>query len=103
MSAGQRQLCCMARALLKQSRVLVLDEATANLDVATDELIQSTTLRALGDATVLTIAHRLNTILTSDRILVMHAGQVAEFAPPGVLKATPGSIFARLCKAAQHE
>ena len=100
LSAGQRQLCCMARALLRGTRVLVLDEATANLDQATDELIQTTTLRGLGDATVLTIAHRLNTIMACDKVLVMEAGRVAELDAPDALRRTPGSIFGRLCDAA---
>jgi len=103
LSAGQRQLLCMARALLMKAKVLVLDEATANLDMETDALIQSTLHAQLGDATTLTIAHRLNTIMTSDRILVMDAGVVAEMAPPEELKRTPGSLFAKLVQAAEHE
>lgn len=104
LSAGQRQLLCVARALLKRARVLVLDEATANLDMATDDLIQTTLQAQLGDATTLTIAHRLNTIMGSDRVLVMDAGRVAEMAPPQELQRTPGSIFARLVEASRkHE
>ena len=103
LSAGQRQLLCMARALLKRATVLVLDEATANLDLQTDELIQRTLASQLGGATTLTIAHRLNTIMGGDKVLVMDAGVVAEFAPPEELKATKGSIFARLVEASKHE
>jgi len=104
MSAGQRQLACMARALLRCARVLVLDEATANLDAETDDLIQRTTLRAEGlrETTVLTIAHRLNTIMESNRILVMHEGRVHENGSPHELKAREGSMFARLCEAAEN-
>ena len=82
----------------------MLDEATANLDMETDELIQQTTLRGegLASATVLTIAHRLNTIMESDRVLVMDAGRVAELAPPTELRNTPGSIFGRLCDASDN-
>ena len=80
LSAGQRQLLCMARALLKKATVLVLDEATANLDMETDDLIQKTLQSQLGDATTMTIAHRLNTIMGSDKVLVMDAGKVAEYA-----------------------
>ena len=98
MSAGQRQLCCMARALLKQSKVLVLDEATANLDAATDELIQTTTLRALGEATVLTIAHRLNTIMDSNRVMVLDQGNIAEFDSPDNLLDNKETIFYSMAK-----
>jgi len=103
LSAGQRQLLCMARALLKKAQVLVLDEATANLDMETDDLVQRTLMAQLGTATTMTIAHRLNTIMGSDRVLVMDSGQVAEMAPPAELQARSDSIFGRLVKAAQKE
>lgn len=97
-SVGQRQLLCIARALVSQSRVILLDEATAAVDVATDALIQQTIRQQCQSATVLTIAHRLNTILDSDRVLVLQKGQVAEFDSPQVLlqRGAQHSLFAEL-------
>ena len=85
LSSGQRQLLCMARALLRKARVLVLDEATSNVDTASDALIQETVRAAFADCTVLTIAHRLHSILDSDRVLVLEDGRVKEFDTPEAL------------------
>ena len=89
LSVGQRQLLCMARALLKQARLLLMDEATSNVDNATDAVIQATIRSAFAGCTVLTIAHRLHTIIDSDRILVVAAGELVESGNPQELMKLP--------------
>ncbi|KAI6196585.1 Multidrug resistance protein mrp-7 [Aphelenchoides besseyi] len=95
-SVGQRQLVCLARALLRRSKILVLDEATAAVDVATDALIQETIRREFADATIFTIAHRLNTIVDYDRVMVLDAGEIREFDNPRQLLSNPNSLFSAM-------
>ncbi|KFW02660.1 Multidrug resistance-associated protein 7 [Fulmarus glacialis] len=101
-SLGQSQLVCLARALLTRAKVLCIDEATASVDQKTDQLLQQTIRQRFADKTVLTIAHRLNTILDSDRVLVMQAGRVAELDSPTRLSQKDGSLFQRLLHSAQQ-
>ncbi|ETO63934.1 hypothetical protein F444_18435 [Phytophthora nicotianae P1976] len=100
LSVGQRQLICIGRALLKDSKIVVLDEATANVATATDALIQTTIKETFEDKTVLIIAHRINTIMHCDKIAVMDAGRVVEFDSPTALLAQPHSAFTALAGSA---
>lgn len=100
-SVGQRQLICLARTLLHKTKILILDEATAAVDIETDELIQQTIRTQFKDCTIITIAHRLNTILDYDKIMVLDAGKIKEFASPQKLLQDENSLFYSLAKDAQ--
>ena len=95
-STGQRQLICIARALLRHPKILVMDEATASIDNETDAMIQRMVRQNFKESTVLTIAHRLHTIIDSDRILVLDSGSVAEMDSPENLLANPNGMFKSL-------
>ncbi|KAL4237303.1 Multidrug resistance-associated protein 7 [Mactra antiquata] len=95
-SVGQRQLVCLARALLTRAKILCIDEATASVDMETDVLLQQTIQSEFVESTVLTIAHRISTIMDSNRVLVMNEGKAAEFAAPGRLLSKPESLFYKL-------
>ncbi|KAL0305439.1 UNVERIFIED_CONTAM: ABC transporter C family member 2 [Sesamum radiatum] len=95
-SVGQRQLLSLSRALLRRSKILVLDEATAAVDVRTDALIQKTIREEFKSCTMLIIAHRLNTIIDCDRILLLDAGQVVEFDTPETLLQREDSAFSKM-------
>jgi ABC-type multidrug transport system fused ATPase/permease subunit len=94
LSVGQRQQVCLARALLRKARVLLLDEATANVDSHTDSLIQATIQSEFSGCTILTIAHRLNTVMHCDRIVVMQSGRIVECESPSRLMADKRGVFA---------
>lgn len=96
LSAGQRQMVAIARAVLRKSWLVVLDEATAAIDAATDTAIQAAVRRCFQGATTLTIAHRLQTILDSDRVLVFSDGMVVEMGPPSELRTRPSGIFSNM-------
>ena len=98
LSVGQRQLVCLARALLRKTKILILDEATAAVDLETDDLIQATIRKEFKDCTVLTIAHRLNTIMDYDKIMVLDKGLIAEYDSPDHLMENSNSIFHSMAK-----
>ena len=98
LSAGERQLVCICRAILRRNKIVLLDEATANIDVVTEQTIQKLIAEEFDGATVLTIAHRLNTIIKSDKVLILDKGQKVEYDSPSNLMADPDSHFSKLLK-----
>jgi ABC-type multidrug transport system fused ATPase/permease subunit len=101
LSIGEKQLLCLGRALLRQNKILLLDEATASVDVETDYKIQATIKEAFADCTVVTIAHRIHTVMNYDKILVMKNGQVIESGAPQELLERHDGQFRSMMKSAQ--
>ncbi|KAL9643005.1 hypothetical protein ABK040_010696 [Willaertia magna] len=95
-SVGQKQLLCLARAILRKTKILVMDEATASIDMETDKLIKETVRNEFSDRTVLTIAHRLDTIIDSSRVLVLADGKLAEYDTPKALLSNEYTLFSDL-------
>ncbi|XP_053387287.1 multidrug resistance-associated protein 1-like [Mercenaria mercenaria] len=98
LSVGQRQLVCLARTLLHKTKILILDEATAAVDMETDDLIQETIRKQFNDCTILAVAHRLSTVMDYDRLMVLDKGKLAEFDSPAALLQNTDSIFHGMAK-----
>lgn len=97
-SIGEKQLVCLARAILRENKIILMDEATSNVDLETDNLIQTTIRERFANCTVVTIAHRLSTVIDYDRILVMDAGTCVEFDTPYELLRKDNGIFYNMVK-----
>jgi len=95
-SAGQRQLFCLARVLLRRNRILVLDEATASIDSATDAVLQRVIKQEFSGCTVITIAHRVPTVTDSDMVMVLSYGKLVEYDSPSRLMENEDSAFCKL-------
>ncbi|EDO36998.1 predicted protein, partial [Nematostella vectensis] len=102
-SAGERQLICLARALLQKSSIIIMDEATANVDYQTDRLIQAKVREEFRNCTVITIAHRLSTIMDSDQLVVLDRGEVVETGSPTELLERRGGLFNRMYRSYQDD
>ncbi|CAK6970698.1 LOW QUALITY PROTEIN: ATP-binding cassette sub-family C member 9 [Scomber scombrus] len=98
-SVGQRQLFCLARAFVRKSSILIMDEATASIDMATENILQKVVMTAFADRTVVTIAHRVHTILTADLVIVMKRGNILEYDKPETLLEQEDGMFASFVKA----
>ncbi|KAM5169906.1 ATP-binding cassette sub-family C member 9 [Mantella aurantiaca] len=98
-SVGQRQLFCLARAFVRKSSILIMDEATASIDMATENILQKVVMTAFADRTVVTIAHRVHTILTADLVIVMRRGNIMEYDTPENLLEQEDGIFASFVRA----
>lgn len=98
LSKGQQQLLALARALLKKGKILLLDEPTSNVDAETDKTMQRILREEFAECTILTVAHRLNTIIDSDVVLVLDGGRLAEMGRPQELLKTKDSLFSKLAK-----
>ncbi|ELR45171.1 hypothetical protein M91_13651, partial [Bos mutus] len=96
LSVGQRQLVCLARAILKTNQILIIDKATSNVDPRTDELIKKAIHEKFAQCTVITITHRLSTIIDSDMIMVLDSGTVKEYSPPHDLLQNSKSLFYKM-------
>ena len=82
LSVGERQLICIARAIMRKSKIIIMDEATSSIDYKTESLIQKSLEKSLKDSTVITIAHRIKTIINYDRIIVLQSGELIEQGSP---------------------
>lgn len=103
LSSGEKSLICICRAILRKNKVVILDEATANIDIVTEQTIQKLIKESFKNCTMITVAHRLQTIIESDKVLVLDKGKVAEFDKPSELLKNPESHFTKLVNQMQDE
>ena len=103
LSSGEKQLICICRAVLKKCKIVIMDEATANIDVRTEHVIQRVIHKYFEDCTVLTIAHRLSTVMKSDRVLVIEQGSVQEYDAPETLLEDDNSLFSSYARKLKSE
>ena len=103
LSSGEKQLLCICRAILRKNKIIILDEATSNIDIITEKKIQSMIEKNFADCTMITIAHRLQTIIKSDRILVLGDGKRIEYDKPDELLKNSDSHFTKLVNELQEE